>query len=152
MRYILIVICVCSIISCNDNNEEEFIEFIETNEQGEIIGKDINEQWAPRILEEDFPEDSPLITTKPAYPNPFSNTTTIELALTTDTNVTIEVLDKPGNVIATFIDERIDAGFHHITFNPDLPSQSVELEAGKIYQLCISAKDVEIQGNVKFDN
>jgi len=48
----------------------------------------------------------------PTYPNPFSSTTTIGLALPTATSVTLEIYDASGRRVRTLLAGTMSAGFH----------------------------------------
>lgn len=57
------------------------------------------------------------------YPNPFSNSTTIEFTLNEQTHSVLQVFDLLGRCVATLIDKDSEAGEFEITFNAhDLPS------------------------------
>jgi subtilisin family serine protease len=51
------------------------------------------------------------------YPNPFNPSTTIEFNLPVPADVTLEVYDLAGRVVAELIHDRIEAGRHHLTFD-----------------------------------
>jgi hypothetical protein len=51
------------------------------------------------------------------YPNPFNPSTTIEFGLPVRSNVTLEVYDIIGRVVATLYKGEMGAGYQHITFN-----------------------------------
>jgi len=51
------------------------------------------------------------------YPNPFNPSTTIEYKLPEPSDVSIEVYDINGRIIAKLIDERQDAGSYRVTWN-----------------------------------
>jgi len=57
------------------------------------------------------------------YPNPFNPTTSITFGLPKDSEVTLEVFDSMGRVVATLAKGRYQAGLHTVTFDAkDLPS------------------------------
>ncbi len=57
------------------------------------------------------------------YPNPFNPSTTITFSLPEAGDVTLKVFNLIGEEVATLVNERREAGVHHITFAPDnLPS------------------------------
>jgi len=60
-----------------------------------------------------------------AYPNPFTNTTTIKYALTEQEIVKIDVYNALGNRITTIVEESQDIGEHFAVFNPDNCSSGI---------------------------
>lgn len=127
----------------NEENElEEFVEFIQTDSLGNIVGDDIEEQWSPRI-------NAPL-TTKPAYPNPVSSTFTIEFVLEQNGTVTIEILNHPESIMATLLKANFGSGEHKLKLQSD--SFNPKLESGKIYQIRISSGSNKVFGNIKFQD
>jgi hypothetical protein len=60
-----------------------------------------------------------------AYPNPFTNTTRIEYALTEQEEVKIDVYNALGNRITTIVDESQDIGEHFAVFNADNCSSGI---------------------------
>lgn len=141
MKYFLFFLCGFLFLSCNENGEvDEFVEFIQTDAQGNIIGEDIEEQWSPR-------NDAPLIT-KPAYPNPVSNLFVVEFELQQSDDIIIEILDRPGHVMGTLLKTTFESGEHKLQIQAN--SFSPQLEPNKIYQIQISSNNVEIYGNIKY--
>ena len=59
------------------------------------------------------------------YPNPFTNTTKIEYALTEQEKVKIDVYNSLGNKITTIVDEPQDIGEHFVVFNADYCSSGI---------------------------
>jgi hypothetical protein len=51
------------------------------------------------------------------YPNPFTNSTTIELTLTSAESVVIDISNVAGERIARLVDRRLEAGVHQIPFD-----------------------------------
>jgi len=51
------------------------------------------------------------------YPNPFNNSTTIQYALSENSDVTIDIYDILGRKVETLIDGTMPAGYHKITWN-----------------------------------
>ena len=60
-----------------------------------------------------------------AYPNPFTNTTKIEYALTAQDKVKIDVYNALGNRITTIVEEYQDIGEHFAVFNADNCSSGI---------------------------
>ena len=57
------------------------------------------------------------------YPNPFNPMTTIRFGLPEAESVTLTIFDIQGKVITRLLDQRLDAGYHHISWNAGhLPS------------------------------
>ncbi len=53
-----------------------------------------------------------------SYPNPFNRQATIEFELTAPGRVRVEVFDIAGRLVATLIDEDLQAGPHHVISTP----------------------------------
>ena len=51
------------------------------------------------------------------YPNPFNPTTRIEFSLNDTKDVKVEVYDRIGRKVSTLINDRLNAGFHSVTFD-----------------------------------
>jgi len=51
------------------------------------------------------------------YPNPFNPVTNIEFSLNSSKDVKIEVYDRIGRKVSTLVDERLNQGFHSVTFD-----------------------------------
>ncbi|MCC5906475.1 MAG: T9SS type A sorting domain-containing protein [Balneolaceae bacterium] len=51
------------------------------------------------------------------YPNPFNPTTQIEFSLSETRDVRIEVYDRIGRRVRTLVNDRMDRGFHTVTFD-----------------------------------
>ena len=57
------------------------------------------------------------------YPNPFNPSTTIEFSIPQMSNVSIEIYNVIGELVASLINQSLDAGYHRINFNAsNLPS------------------------------
>jgi subtilisin family serine protease len=57
------------------------------------------------------------------YPNPFNPSTTIEFSIPEMSNVSIEIYNVIGELVASLINQSLDAGYHKINFNAgSLPS------------------------------
>jgi len=57
------------------------------------------------------------------YPNPFNPLTRIEFTVAEKSNVKIDVYSSIGELVATLINQNVEAGYHSIEFNAsDLPS------------------------------
>lgn len=64
------------------------------------------------------------------YPNPFNPATTIEFSFPEMSNVSIEIYNVIGELVASFVNQNLDAGYHSLNFNAsNLPSGTY------IYQL-----------------
>jgi hypothetical protein len=61
------------------------------------------------------------------YPNPFNPTTTISFSLAETGNVSLEVYDILGRLVAELINEKMSSGFHQMTFN------GADLNSGTYY-------------------
>jgi hypothetical protein len=52
-----------------------------------------------------------------AYPNPFNAATVISFALSTDSDVRVDVYDVLGRRVATLVDDLLPAGEHHVSWD-----------------------------------
>ena len=59
------------------------------------------------------------------YPNPFNPTTEIRFDLPQEGHVTLEVFNLLGQMVATLIDEKRDAGEHSVSWNAGNVSSGV---------------------------
>ena len=62
---------------------------------------------------------------KNAYPNPFNPVTTLEFGLPVDGNVSIDVYNLQGRVIATLANGHMGAGYHSVIWNADAHASGV---------------------------
>jgi endo-1,4-beta-xylanase len=51
------------------------------------------------------------------YPNPFADATQIDFTLTNASDVSLQVFDLVGNLVATLVDEKMDAGNHQVKWD-----------------------------------
>lgn len=56
------------------------------------------------------------------YPNPFNNRTVIRFGLPETSTVRVTVHDLQGRKIALLVDEKMDAGYHHVAWQADVSS------------------------------
>jgi subtilisin family serine protease len=57
------------------------------------------------------------------YPNPFNPSTTIEFSIPEASNISVEVYNVIGELVASLVNQSLDAGYHKINFNAsNLPS------------------------------
>jgi hypothetical protein len=57
------------------------------------------------------------------YPNPFNPSTTIEFSIPQTSNVSIQVYSVIGELVASPVNQTINAGYHRLNFNAgNLPS------------------------------
>ncbi len=69
------------------------------------------------------------------YPNPFSQQTTVELALSEQTDVKVQVYNVLGQQVATVADGQMEAGNHHLEWDATSLSSGVyflRMEAGDV--------------------
>ncbi|MCO5251559.1 MAG: T9SS type A sorting domain-containing protein [Candidatus Kapabacteria bacterium] len=72
------------------------------------------------------------------YPNPFTNTTTIQYSLVNSDYVKMNITDMLGNVVATIVDGFQNAGTHTVTFSTD--DKATKLASGVYYYTLFSDK------------
>ncbi len=61
------------------------------------------------------------------YPNPFNPSTNIRFALPETANVKLEVFDIVGRLVATLVDDMMDAGYHTVQFDGSSLSSGIYL-------------------------
>ena len=59
----------------------------------------------------------PVFKVSQNYPNPFNPLTNIDLELTEESNVLIELYDMKGIKVSTILNEAMNAGYYTIPFN-----------------------------------
>jgi hypothetical protein len=66
------------------------------------------------------------------YPNPFNPSTTIAYELPKSAFVSLRIYSTLGQLVATLVDGQKEAGYHHVQWNPDVPSGTYfcRLQAG----------------------
>ncbi len=74
---------------------------------------------------------------KDNYPNPFSQSTTIEYVLPEDTPVKLAVYNTKGQLVETLVDEEIAVGNHRVSWN------AVEQSSGTYYYQITSKRFTE---------
>ena len=98
---------------------------------GELISLDGNiEPWTSNGVfvvnglyeREAAPE---TVSVESAYPNPFNPSTNISFGLPADSEVSIQVYNLQGRVIATLAEGYMNAGYHSVTWNADNFSSGV---------------------------
>jgi hypothetical protein len=52
------------------------------------------------------------------YPNPFNPSTTIWFGLPQSSHVILEIYTYAGRKVQTLVNERLNAGYHHVVWNP----------------------------------
>ncbi len=72
------------------------------------------EKYATAVDEVDLPAS---LSISQNYPNPFNPTTTISFDLPTSGIARLDVLNVLGQVVATLIDAKLDAGHHSAQWN-----------------------------------
>ncbi len=80
----------------------------------EISEKDVFVS-SPQEQTSDIPEKTEL---QPNYPNPFNNQTSIELSLSQQDDVRMDIYDITGRRLATLHNDPLDAGTHTFEFEP----------------------------------
>jgi len=70
------------------------------------------------------------------YPNPFNPSTTIEFSIPEASNISIEVFNIVGELVASLANQSFNAGYHSLSFNAsNLPSGTY------VYQLKASGQN-----------
>lgn len=87
--------------------ENQFDEVVPTVEKLDITTKVNNES-------EQIPGDILLYQN---YPNPFNPSTTISFKISQKSKVFLEIFDIFGKRIRTLVDDELDSGIHHFTWN-----------------------------------
>ena len=87
--------------------------------------------------------ESDLITQN--YPNPFNPVTRIDFALNDRKDVLLEVFDILGRKVATLVDDRLNEGFHSVTFDGSGLSSGVYIYRIITDQTVVSNKMVLIK-------
>ena len=78
------------------------------------------------------------------YPNPFNPSTTIEFSIPEASNISVEVYNIIGELVARLINQSLDAGYHKINFNAsNLPSGTY------VYQLKANGQNGTFIGTKK---
>lgn len=85
-----------------------------------------NEANAVPGIPSDIAETEPVLPTvyslSQNYPNPFNPTTVIRYGLPERSSVILRVYDMLGRTVATLVHAEKEAGFHHVTWEADVPS------------------------------
>ena len=80
------------------------------------------------------------------YPNPFNPSTTISFSVPTEGNVTINVYDISGRLIATLLDQNMSAGYHDVSWSgTDMNGLSVS--AG-LYVYSLETRDISLSNKM----
>lgn len=77
------------------------------------------------------------------YPNPFNPSTTIEFSIPEASNISVEVYNIIGELVASLVNQTLEAGYHRINFNAgNLPSGTYvyQLKANNPNGIFIEAK------------
>jgi len=83
-----------------------------------------NTEW--ELVEVDRPEVLPTVTSLAQnYPNPFNATTNISFDLAEAGNVSLNVYDITGRLVATLVDGQMDAGEHVVAWDASSVSSGV---------------------------
>jgi hypothetical protein len=56
------------------------------------------------------------VTLRQNYPNPFNPATVLEFGIPSSTEVTVSVYDILGNEVSRLVSDRVEAGWHSVTF------------------------------------
>jgi len=71
------------------------------------------------------------------YPNPFNPTTAIEFSTPLSARISLKVFDLLGKLVATLVDDSLQAGVHKISWNAK-KSDGTSLASGTyIYRLAV---------------
>ena len=162
-RYFFVLLSFSLLISCNDseptkNDQSDFQNIAKTDETGMLIEDDLDD-WQPRVNSIGSTIDSviidivdnqpvyemvtlPILTdslmANPAYPNPFNQEITLQLAIAIDCHLTIEILDYKDHVIKTLdFPSALRPGMHMVMWS-GLDDSNQEIPNG-VYRAIITA-------------
>jgi len=75
------------------------------------------------------------------YPNPFSESTQIDFSVTEPTYVSLHVYDVVGNLVATLVNEKLDAGNYKANWNA-ANKQGAKIKSGTYIYRLVSGKNI----------
>lgn len=97
---------------------EYFLRVKAVNESGESSWSEVHRFDGNGGLSNESDEGLPTVfNLSQNYPNPFNPSTAIKFDLPETSIVSIKVFDMLGREVATLIDDRIQAGYHQLTFD-----------------------------------
>ena len=82
------------------------------------------------------------LTTLNIYPNPFSQSTTINFSIVKSANVSLQIFDISGRLIKTLANEEMEAGNHEIKWNVS-DERGVQVSTGIYYLKLITGNYIE---------
>ena len=138
---------------------EEFSGITRTDVYGNVLGAGDTTDWLPKMKMIDLSYDSifigqdgkpdtiPIVSEnydttnviygQPAFPNPFANSITIKFILSVDADVTIKLMDHPGDIVWQTTLEGEGMGTHSLMLKQ---ANGIGLNQPGIYRVYISAK------------
>ncbi len=129
----LLFVMILSNITCKKSTDpvvslcSPFTDITETDEVGQVIGNTDTDDW----------QNSGVLRSLYAYPNPCNPVCTIKFNLTEMAVIKITVNNKPERIISNLWVDTLNVGYYSISWNA--MNDSGEILPDCIYRVCFSA-------------